>query len=798
MGFVELKKFVAGRGRRSIKVAHLFDVDWYRSQLSDELLQPGHEYNHFAREGWAKGYQPHPLFDVDWYLKQCPSVEAEGENPLYHYITEGWKAGFDPHPMFNVRWYLENHRDVDESGLEPLGHYVNFGAQEGRQPHPMLDVPWYLGKLGAQNGVDLNPLVHFVTVGWKGGLNPNPNTDLNRYLKQFPDVREQGFAKLMGVMGENVSLQLKRYERRELHAPLPGTVAHLDSAKVSHIGRPFHQLAVSAASRVKRGRVSDEYELIRDYFDVSFYIMRYADMARAKSVDVIDHYIKHGAKEGRNPTQYFSTKAYVDRYADVRASGVNPFFHWLAIGRSEGRIAQPFSKFDEMSKLIGQPPRDVQEALIERQTDLRQRLEYGVLGEMVAKASEIEPLIAHSWKEAFSIKTPPFHSDPVVSQTVAIEAMQSEVGFKRAKAVVVIPHCRLSGATRIAGYLASALANRHGPEEVVVVSTDMDEMQFPGWFPEGCRHVSQARYGEGIPDGLQDKLLVEFVRSLKPECVFNINSRIFWDAIKSFGKALANSCNVYCYFFCNDKNLHGNWDGYPLRKLYRHFDVLAGVITDSHYLAEDLKTRYMIPPDQAKKIVTLETPVDGSPGLAPQPDFSAERKKTVFWAGRFDRQKRVDLVYHIARTMPSVEFRLWGEAVIKDARIDSSPPPNVRLMGLYGSLDELAFDECDAWLYTAEWDGVPNMLIEIAALGVPIVGSIAGGTGEILHSDKSWPVDDIEDVNRYVAALRTILEFPEEARQRALRLREFVLHRRTMDRYEQTLSEFLLATDTLG
>jgi glycosyltransferase involved in cell wall biosynthesis len=422
---------------------------------------------------------------------------------------------------------------------------------------------------------------------------------------------------------------------------------------------------------------------------------------------------------------------------------------------------------------------------------LRERFEHGVLGEMVNKAAEIEPLIAQCWREAMSVKLPPFHSDHVVSQTVAMHNMQHDAGFKRAKTVVVIPHCRLSGATRIAGYLTTALAELQGESEVVVISSDLDIMMFPDWFPANCRHVSLAKHAHDLPRALQEKLLVEFIRSLGATQVFNVNSSLFWDAFKSFGKALSVTTDVYAYFFCNDKDSLGHWVGYPLQKFYRHFDMLSGVITDSHVLAEELSTRYIVPEAQQRKLVTLETPVPEVPPIAPTPVHKAKRRPTFFWSGRFDRQKRVDVAFAIARKMPDCDFRFWGEPVLDRQDSLGDVPGNVSMQGTYASLDELPFEECDAWLYTSEWDGVPNILIEIAARAVPLVGSIAGGTGEILKPDMSWPVDGIEDVDAYVAGLRTVISDQDDARAKALRLRHDVLTRRTSEIYRSSLETFL-------
>ena len=117
-------------------------------------------------------------------------------------------------------------------------------------------------------------------------------------------------------------------------------------------------------------------------------------------------------------------------------------------------------------------------------------------------------------------------------------------------------------------------------------------------------------------------------------------------------------------------------------------------------------------------------------------------------------------------------------------------PANVTLEGMYASFEELDLENADAWLYTSEWDGVPSMLLEVSMTGVPIVGSLAGGTGEILQDEYTHPIagDAPED---YCKALRAVVENPDEHRQKALKLREHLLQTRTPARYLESVTRLL-------
>jgi hypothetical protein len=71
-------------------------------------------------------------------------------------------------------------------------------------------------------------------------------------------------------------------------------------------------------------------------FDFEFYFRSYPELRRKKR-DPIRHYVRRGAKEGRDPSPFFSTLGYLDANPDVRAANVNPFAHYIVHGIAECR-----------------------------------------------------------------------------------------------------------------------------------------------------------------------------------------------------------------------------------------------------------------------------------------------------------------------------------------------------------------------------------------------------------------------------------------------------------------------------
>ncbi len=69
-------------------------------------------------------------------------------------------------------------------------------------------------------------------------------------------------------------------------------------------------------------------------FEEEWYPSRYP---HTRGTDPVMHYLRHGAAEGLNPSRIFSTTKYLKNYPDVVASRLNPFVHYVQLGRFEER-----------------------------------------------------------------------------------------------------------------------------------------------------------------------------------------------------------------------------------------------------------------------------------------------------------------------------------------------------------------------------------------------------------------------------------------------------------------------------
>lgn len=115
-------------------------------------------------------------------------------------------------------------------------------------------------------------------------------------------------------------------------AQLKETVSWKATAPLRTLARPFKR------SRKESRAIKAKIALIEQsgLFDRSWYLSEYPDVAKS-GADPVEHYLRYGAAEGRNPSPEFDTQWYLATYTDVAEAMSNPLVHYIKHGKKEGR-----------------------------------------------------------------------------------------------------------------------------------------------------------------------------------------------------------------------------------------------------------------------------------------------------------------------------------------------------------------------------------------------------------------------------------------------------------------------------
>lgn len=263
------------------------------------------------------------LFDSNWYVLQYPDVARAGKNPLGHWLKTGWRERRLPSPYFDPDWYLTRYADVREAGINPLYHYLTFGWREGRQPGPAFDPLYYLEKAPDVATAGTEPLTHYVA---RGRME-------NRPCSPWFDAAWFASAHAINTADAYALFELTRH--LPAISPTPyfdplwylGNYSDLSQAQIA----PFeHFLAHGAAE----GRSPNAY------FDSGWFAERHPEAAD----NPLLFFLRHPNRASLDTSPLFSATTYLRRYPEVAESDIEPLRHFLTVGRDEGRDASPSSK----------------------------------------------------------------------------------------------------------------------------------------------------------------------------------------------------------------------------------------------------------------------------------------------------------------------------------------------------------------------------------------------------------------------------------------------------------------------
>ncbi|MEL6622055.1 MAG: glycosyltransferase, partial [Pseudomonadota bacterium] len=529
------------------------------------------------------------------------------------------------------------------------------------------------------------------------------------------------------------------------------------------------------------------HQIVPTYlFDEQFYAKHHNDLKTWKGW-IFDHFLAHGIREKfRRATPYFDSDWYAKTY-ELSASKA-PIVDFILAGDDNGQQPSPDINLTSFPKATSVGETSRLETAVRELSRKVARLSDGSMADLIAHAASLEPLIMKP-DGLRNMRYPPMKCATVPVRERS-RKLQAALTRQQYKSIVLIPHCRMSGATRIGGELLQALNDIYADEPVLLVLTDLSVFERPDWFGDNFDLLDFAEIADGLNRNQKQLLLLDLLRGVQPERIVNVNSSLCWDVYETYGKQMKTWAELYVYLFCYDIDPCGNKVGYPIRNLQRVFDHLSGVMVDNSTLAEELKTRYRLPAKLRQRVHTLFTPERPSTHNL-SANFARRRSAggamRALWAGRFDRQKRFDLVIEIANQMPDLEIWAYGKPVLQDVTYDlDALPRNIRLEEPYKHVDDVPLEIFDFYLYTSEWDGLPTILIEMGMRGMTVVSSDVGGISDLVTPETGWPVADALNPSAYVEAIAELARTPDAATGRASALKARVLEMCTHERYLKT------------
>lgn len=178
-------------------------------------------------------------------------------------------------------------------------------------------------------------------------------------------------------------------------------------------------------------------------------------------------------------------------------------------------------------------------------------------------------------------------------------------------------------------------------------------------------------------------------------------------------------------------------------------------------------------------------------------------RRVILSVGRLDPQKGVmvllDAFAALARELPDVHLILVGDGPLRPEieKFVSSHAlaDRVHLTGFRDDVPSL-MQAADCFVLASLWEGMPNVLLEALAAGLPVVGTAVEGVAELLADGERGRIVPPNDAGRLRVALRETLtapatDAPPHIKSQHISGKEFTW-RAIAARYEQLYRDLLL------
>jgi glycosyltransferase involved in cell wall biosynthesis len=285
-----------------------------------------------------------------------------------------------------------------------------------------------------------------------------------------------------------------------------------------------------------------------------------------------------------------------------------------------------------------------------------------------------------------------------------------------------------------------------------------------------------------MPGGAFPEFILGFIESRHMRVVHMMNSRLAFDLLPDIS-TLPEPPSIVVQLHAEEPNQAG-YVRYATRRYGNLVDAFS--VTSQHL--KEVVAGYGIAPS---KIAVIYSGVDGEHEFNPShvEPFDLERDASrVLWPGRLVEQKDPMLTLDvIARARErGAEFVL---DVVGDGHLEDAVRTHAELIGVADMIEwhlpsqEMArwYRSVDLLLMTSAYEGVPYVVYESLAMGVPVIGPALPGNLEFMDADSGVLVEPRDDVDRYADAIVSLLG--DDERRRAMGERS---RRRMLDDFSLT------------
>lgn len=533
--------------------------------------------------------------------------------------------------------------------------------------------------------------------------------------------------------------------------------AFIQKKEVSEAIDQLEQLIVFLTDEINSVPLIDQKRCIRDsgLFDADWYLTKNNDL-KIQKVDPLSHYVLYGGIELRWPSKYFNPHQYIAEQGLNDELPFNPLVHYLIYRHTKGNMT---FDCDHAASVALEQVRSI----VHLDYDLVPVYKKTKENTLSFYRESDRPLF-YVWKRLF-------------------QALNQSI-----RHIIMVPWMVRGGADLVAIHALNLAMENKSPQEVLLVMTDSGRQEAVDWLPKNCNLLNLNDFGEALPLEDRVRLALMLCQAVKPYSILNVNSHVGWELFARYGNGLSQFIRLFATLFCAAYDDEGYPLGYAHQYLRSTIDYLAGIYFDNASFIRELVEFYSLPPKYQQKLHLSYQPVRLKQPLK-EYRASIESNKIV-WASRLCAQKNLEALFKLATQAQQIQFDIYGhgeDQYIHRVQSEVEQRANLFYQGSYSKFEKLPLHQYRAFIYTSHWDGLPNVLLEAAGWGLPIIAPNIGGIPELVTPETGWPVSNPNAIDEYIQALDFIFEHPAEARLRVEKMKQLILDRHSWTHYSQSM-----------
>lgn len=365
-----------------------------------------------------------------------------------------------------------------------------------------------------------------------------------------------------------------------------------------------------------------------------------------------------------------------------------------------------------------------------------------------------------------------------LSDSLAVRSLNSRSNSGKEKILVILPWMTVGGADKVLLDICHGLSRE---QEIHFITTETGQSN--EWHEKFARispHIHHIAAKLRI-QRYKIKYIQRYCRLNNIQTVLISNCLTGYEALPSIREARPH-VQVLDILHGQGGALEGG--GYP--KLMQPYEKLIDKhIVVTNYLKEYLKKEFG---NTLQKIEVIHNGVDTQ-------HFTAKKKtsgEAVSWVGRFSPEKHPEIFVELARAHPEKEFKMAGDGEMFGWLKEYAKSEKIQNLEFLGSVDDVrdVLNHSKVLVMTSEIEGLPIVLLEAGAMGIPAIAPSVGGIPEYVTSGKNgYLINDFRFIKDYSSTLSKV--YDGKLRWSALQIRHEVERDFSLDKmveaYEQAI-----------